>query len=59
MLHVDHGVAGGAKRLEDLRGVLRRGFRLVQRHLAARKVVALDVDDDEGSGHPPTVLVAS
>ena len=56
MLHVDHGIAGRTKRLEDLRRLLGRGFRLVQRHLATGKVVALDVDDDEGSGHPPTVL---
>ena len=50
---MNDGIAGGAKRLEDLGGLLGRSFRLVQRHLAAGEVVALDVDDDESSGHSP------
>ena len=42
VLDMDHGIAGGAERLEDLAGLRGGRLRLVQRHLAAREVVALD-----------------
>jgi hypothetical protein len=53
VLDVDDRVAGGAERLEDLAGLGGRGLRLVQRHVPAGEVVALDVDDDEGFTHEP------
>jgi hypothetical protein len=55
VLDVDDRVAGGAERLEDLAGLGGRGLRLVQRHVPAGKVVALNVDNDEGFAHDHTV----
>ena len=53
MLDVDDRAAGGAERLEDLPGLGGGCLRLVQRHVPAGEVVALNVDDDEGSTHEP------